>query len=62
MTKRRKTSNGQGFLPKKFILKGTEMPWWWPHHPVTREPLHKLFRAMSEELNEIYPVLGRPDS
>ena len=30
------------------------MPGWWPLDPLTGEPLHKVFRAVSADLNELF--------
>ena len=64
MTKRkaRNLSSGSGSQPKKIILEGIELPEWWPRHPVTHEPVHKLFRAMPVPFNELYPVPNRPEN
>ena len=43
-----------------YYLEGVKLPWWWPFDPVTRQPIHKLFRAMSKDFNELWPVKDRP--
>ena len=58
--KARNLSSGSGSQPKKMWLEGRELPWWWPCHPVTREPVHKLFRAMSKDFNEIQRLRNCP--
>ena len=39
---------------KNWYLEGERLPGWWPKDPETGEPLHKLYRAMSKDLNELY--------
>ena len=43
-----------------YWLEGARLPWWWPLDPRTGLPLHKLFRAMSKDFNELWPVRRRP--
>ena len=43
-----------------FYIEGVLLPWWWPFDPITRQPIHKLFRAMSKDYNELWPVRDRP--
>ena len=56
---------GGGSQPKRdaegnIYLEGQKLPWWWPFDPITRQPIHKLFRAMSKDYNELWPVRDRP--
>ena len=56
---------GSGSQPTRdaegaYYLEGVKLPWWWPFDPVTRQPIHKLFRAMSKDYNELWPVKDRP--
>ena len=41
-------------------LEGISLPSWWPLDPLTGEPLHKVFRAASVDLNELFRHLDLP--
>ena len=43
-----------------YWLEGVKLPWFWPMDPRTGLPIHKLFRAMSKDYNELWPVRPRP--
>ena len=40
-------------------LEGVELPPWWPKDH-RGHPIHKLYRAMNEKYNELWPVHNRP--
>ena len=44
---------------RKFWLEGVLLPPWWPKDK-RGHPIHKLFRALSKDLNELWPVPTRP--
>ena len=41
-------------------LEGVPLPRWWPKDHRTGLPIHKLFRALSKDYNELWPVRPRP--
>ena len=44
---------------RKYWLEGELLPQWWPKDK-RGHPIHKLFRAMSKDFNELWPVRHRP--
>ena len=44
---------------RKFWLEGELLPEWWSKDK-RGSPMHKLFRAMSKDFNELWPVRDRP--
>ena len=42
-----------------YWLEGVRLPRWWPEDN-RGLPIHKLFRAMSKDYNELWPVRPRP--
>ena len=42
-----------------FWLEGVPLPPWWPKDN-RGHPIHKLYRAMNEKYNELWPVQNRP--
>ena len=47
---------GAGSQP---CLEGVELPPWWPKDH-RGHPIHKLYRAMNEKYNELWPIHNRP--
>ena len=46
---------------RKYWLEGELLPQWWPKDR-RGYPIHKLFRAMSKDFNELWPVPKRPNN
>ena len=43
-----------------YWLEGERLPRWWPKDHRTGLPMHKLYRSLSKDYNELWPVRPRP--